>query len=50
MDLDAFVRERRPRWDRFERLLDDTEAAGEQALDPGRCRSWCASIARPART
>jgi uncharacterized membrane protein SpoIIM required for sporulation len=34
MDLDTFVRERRPRWDRFERLLDDTEAAGEQALDP----------------
>ncbi len=34
MDLDAFVRERRPRWDRFERLLDDTEAAGERALDP----------------
>jgi len=34
MDLDAFVRERRPRWDRFERLLDDTDAAGEQALDP----------------
>jgi uncharacterized membrane protein SpoIIM required for sporulation len=34
MDLDAFVRERRPRWDRFERLLDDTEAAGVEALDP----------------
>lgn len=34
MDLDAFVRERRPRWDRFERLLDDVDAAGEQALDP----------------
>jgi uncharacterized membrane protein SpoIIM required for sporulation len=34
MDLDAFVRDRRPRWDRFERLLDDTEAAGERALDP----------------
>ena len=34
MDLDAFIRERRPRWDRFERLLEDTEASGERALDP----------------
>jgi len=34
MDLDTFIRERRPRWDRFERLLDDTEAGGEQLLDP----------------
>jgi uncharacterized membrane protein SpoIIM required for sporulation len=34
MDLDAFIRERRPRWDRFERLLDDVDKAGDQALDP----------------
>ncbi|HLY76074.1 MAG TPA: stage II sporulation protein M [Planctomycetota bacterium] len=34
MDLDSFIRERRPRWDRFERLLDGTDAGGEHLLDP----------------
>jgi uncharacterized membrane protein SpoIIM required for sporulation len=33
MELDAFVRERRPRWDRFERLLDDVEQGAERNLD-----------------
>lgn len=34
MELDAFVRERRPRWDRFEHLLDDVEKNPERNLDP----------------
>jgi uncharacterized membrane protein SpoIIM required for sporulation len=34
MELDQFVSERRPRWDRFERLLDDVEANPERNLDP----------------
>jgi len=33
MELDAFLRERRPRWDRFERLLNDVERGVEQGLD-----------------
>ena len=33
MELDAFIRERRPRWDRFERLLDDVERHPDQSLD-----------------
>ena len=33
MELDAFLRERRPRWDRFERLLNDVEQGGERNLD-----------------
>lgn len=33
MELDAFIRERRPRWDRFERLLDSVEKNPEQSLD-----------------
>jgi uncharacterized membrane protein SpoIIM required for sporulation len=33
MELDAFIRERRPRWDRFERLLNDVERGGERNLD-----------------
>lgn len=33
MELDAFIRERRPRWDRFERLLDDVERNPDQSLD-----------------
>jgi len=34
MDLDAFIRERRPRWDRFERLLDGVDESGDRAMDP----------------
>lgn len=34
MELDAFIRERRPRWDRFERLLDDVDKSGDHAMDP----------------
>ncbi len=34
MDLDAFIRERRPRWDRLERLLDDLDQVGDRGLDP----------------
>jgi len=34
MDLEAFMRERRPRWDRFEQLLDGVDKAGDRALDP----------------
>ena len=34
MELDAFIRERRPRWDRFEHLLEDVEKNPEQSLDP----------------
>lgn len=34
MEIEAFVRERRPRWDRLERLLERVEAAGERSLDP----------------
>jgi len=33
MELDAFIRERRPRWDRFEKLLDDVERHPDQSLD-----------------
>ncbi len=33
MELDAFIRERRPRWDRFERLLNDAEQGGDRDLD-----------------
>jgi uncharacterized membrane protein SpoIIM required for sporulation len=33
MELDAFIRERRPRWDRFERLLDEVERNPDQSLD-----------------
>jgi uncharacterized membrane protein SpoIIM required for sporulation len=33
MELDLFIRERRPRWDRFERLLDDVERNPDQSLD-----------------
>jgi len=33
MELDAFISERRPRWDRFERLLDDVEKNPERNLD-----------------
>jgi len=34
MELDLFIRERRPRWDRFEQLLDDVEKNTERSLDP----------------
>jgi uncharacterized membrane protein SpoIIM required for sporulation len=33
MERDAFIRERRPRWDRFERLLDEVERKPDQNLD-----------------
>jgi uncharacterized membrane protein SpoIIM required for sporulation len=33
MELDAFIRERRPRWDRFEKLLNDVERSPDQNLD-----------------
>ena len=33
MELDTFIRERRPRWDRFERLLDEVERNPDQSLD-----------------
>lgn len=36
MELDAFVRERRPRWDRLERLLDQVERNPEGEADPRR--------------
>jgi uncharacterized membrane protein SpoIIM required for sporulation len=33
MELDAFIRERRPRWERLDRLLNDAERGGGQSLD-----------------
>src|SRR5688572_19364376 len=33
MELDQFISERKPRWDRFERLLDDVEQNPERNLD-----------------
>lgn len=33
MELDTFIRERRPRWDRFEKMLDDVERNPDQSLD-----------------
>ena len=33
MELDQFVSERKPRWDRFERLLDEVEMNPERNLD-----------------
>lgn len=33
MELDAFIRERRPRWDRFERLIEQVERNPEGTLD-----------------
>ena len=34
MDLNYFLRERRPRWQRFAMLLDRTDASGMEALKP----------------
>lgn len=34
MELDAFIRERRARWDRYEHLLDEVERSPEHSLDP----------------
>jgi uncharacterized membrane protein SpoIIM required for sporulation len=34
MELDQFVRERKPRWDRLERLLDQADRMPDQETDP----------------
>lgn len=34
MEIEAFLKERRPRWDRLERILDRVEESDDGALDP----------------
>jgi uncharacterized membrane protein SpoIIM required for sporulation len=34
MDIDTFIADRRPRWEKLERLLDDTQRVGDRGIDP----------------